>query len=101
MPTSILVTGGTGTLGRFVTPLLREAGASVLSAVCTRDSTDGVEYVTGNLSTGVGIQAAVEGIDTVVHCAGGPKHDDDKARSLVNAMAVIGRPTARLRRRRR
>ncbi len=91
MPTSILVTGGTGTLGRFVTPLLREAGASVrVLSRRTRDSTDGFEYVTGDLSTGVGIQAAVEGIDTVVHCAGGPKHDDDKARSLVNAMAVIG-----------
>lgn len=74
-----------------VRPLLRETGASVrVLSRRTRDSTDGVEYVTGDLSTGVGIQAAVDGVETVVHCAGGPKRDDDKARSLVNAMAVAG-----------
>ncbi len=46
MPSPILVTGGTGTLGRLVTPLLRDAGHVV--RVLSRHShepADGIEYV--------------------------------------------------------
>ena len=89
----ILLTGGTGTLGRLVTPLLRDAGFTV--RVLSRSShkpADGVEFVTGDLATGKGVEAAVNGVETIVHCAGTQKGDDVKARNLVQAAAESGRP---------
>jgi len=91
MSSTILVTGGTGTLGRHVVRRLRDAGCDI--RVLSRHShspMDGVEFVTGDLATGEGIQAAVAGVGTVVHCAGGPKGDDDKARNLVRAASRAG-----------
>lgn len=97
MTSSILLTGGTGTLGRLVAPLLLEAGGKVrvLSRRAGdggdgRDREGGVEFVTGDLATGAGIDAAVEGAETIVHCAGSAKGDDDKARNLVRAAAGAG-----------
>jgi uncharacterized protein YbjT (DUF2867 family) len=86
MTSPILVTGGTGTLGRHVVPRLRDAGCDV--RVLSRHSHspgDEVEFVTGDLDTGEGIEAAVAGAETVVHCAGSSKGDEDKARNLVRA----------------
>jgi len=66
MASRILVTGGTGTLGRIVVPLLREAdrevrcsaGAAASPApVLVADA--GVEYVTGDLAKDEGIDSAV------------------------------------------
>src|SRR6266566_4005119 len=91
MPSPILVTGGTGTLGRHVVRRLRDAGCDV--RVLSRHSHspgDGVEFVTGDLTTGEGIQAAVAGVGTVVHLAGTAKRDDDKARNLVRAASRAG-----------
>jgi uncharacterized protein YbjT (DUF2867 family) len=93
MTSNILVTGGTGTLGRLVVPLLRQADCRV--RVLTRHrrgSVDGVEFVTGDLATGNGVAAAVDGVDTIVHLAGGSRGDDDKARSLVRAASRAGAP---------
>ena len=59
----ILVTGGTGTLGRAVTSAL--ADPRVLSR---RPSTD-PRHVRGDLATGAGLAEALDGVDTVVHCA--------------------------------
>jgi uncharacterized protein YbjT (DUF2867 family) len=89
----ILLTGGTGTLGRLVVPLLRDAGFTV--RVLSRSSHEpaaGVEFVTGDLATGNGVKAAVDGVETIVHCAGTQKGDDVKARNLVQAAARSGRP---------
>lgn len=49
---------------------------------------DGIEYVTGDLATGEGIDAAVDGVDTIVHCAGSAKGDDEKTRNLVRAAST-------------
>src|SRR5262245_12622710 len=87
----ILVTGGTGTLGRLVVRRLREAGRDV--RVLSRRGKgpgDGVEYVAGDLNTGVGVDAAVDGVETIVHCAGSAKGDDDKARTLARAATPAG-----------
>lgn len=93
MTSPILVTGGTGTLGRLVVPLLRDAGRAVRVLSRHRhEPSDGVEYVTGDLATGQGIDAAVAGIDTILHCAGSAKGDADKARNLVRAAARAGEP---------
>src|ERR671922_619566 len=87
----ILVTGGTGTLGRQVVPRLRAAGRDVrVLSRHPRDGGDGIEYVTGDLATGEGIQAAVEGIETVVHLAGTSKGDELKAGQLVRAASRAG-----------
>jgi uncharacterized protein YbjT (DUF2867 family) len=86
-----LVTGGTGTLGRHVVRRLREAGCQV--RVLSRNSqtpVDGVEFVTGDLGTGEGIEAAVAGVGIVAHCAGSAKGDEDKARNLVQSAAQAG-----------
>jgi uncharacterized protein YbjT (DUF2867 family) len=91
MTDPVLVTGGTGTLGRLVVPRLREAGLDV--RVLTRQRRpdgDGVRYLTGDLATGEGVPAAVAGVATVVHCAGGPKGDDVLARTLVDAARPAG-----------
>jgi uncharacterized protein YbjT (DUF2867 family) len=50
----------------------------------------GVHLLTGNLTTGEGIQAAVAGVGTIVHCAGSSKGDEDKARNLVQAASAAG-----------
>ncbi|MBM0224296.1 MULTISPECIES: SDR family oxidoreductase [Micromonospora] len=56
----VLVTGGTGTLGRHVVSRLRDAGCDL--RVLTRrgrPAEDGVEFVTGDLTSGAGVDAAV------------------------------------------
>jgi uncharacterized protein YbjT (DUF2867 family) len=87
----ILVTGGTGTLGRLVVSRLRDAGHGV-RVLSRRDRADveGIEYVAGDLATGEGIDAAVEGAEVIVHAAGSSKGDEDKARHLVRAASRSG-----------
>ncbi|MFI7394841.1 SDR family oxidoreductase [Streptomyces tendae] len=84
--TPLLVTGGTGTLGGHVVPLLRTAGRDLrVLTRSPRPDADGVTYVTGDLRTGEGVEAAVDGVHTVLHLAGGPKGDDEATRTLVRA----------------
>jgi uncharacterized protein YbjT (DUF2867 family) len=88
---TILVTGGTGTIGRQVVPLLQAAGGKV--RVLTRhahDRGDGVEYLAVDLLNGDGLAAAVDGVDVVLHLAGGPKGDDIGTRNLVQAAEQAG-----------
>ncbi len=87
----ILVTGGTGTLGHLVVPRLRDAGCAVrVLSRRRREAEEGSAFVTGDLATGEGIDAAVEGAAIIVHCAGTAKGDEDKARHLVQAAARAG-----------
>src|SRR6266540_5858806 len=91
MTLPILVTGGTGTLGRRLVPRLQKAGGDV--RVLTRGSRAdeyGVQFVTGDLATGEGIELAVDEVATIVHCAGSSKGDEDKTRSLVRAASRAG-----------
>jgi uncharacterized protein YbjT (DUF2867 family) len=87
----ILVTGGTGTLGRFVVPRLRDVGCKVrVLSRRSREAGEGIEFVTGDLATGEGIEAAVEGAEIIVHCAGSSKGDEEKTRNLVRAASRAG-----------
>ncbi|MFJ5549599.1 SDR family oxidoreductase [Streptomyces sp. NPDC093225] len=87
----ILVTGGTGTLGTHVLPLLRAAGRTVrVLSRRVRPDTDGVEHVAVDLLTGEGLDAALVGVETVLHLAGGVKDDDEAARNLVAAAERAG-----------
>ncbi|GAA0333778.1 SDR family oxidoreductase [Streptomyces blastmyceticus] len=91
MTSTILVTGGTGTLGGHVVPLLRAAGRDVrVLSRRERECADGIEYVTGDLLKGEGIEDAVAGAGTVLHLAGGPKGDDEATRNLVRAASGAG-----------
>lgn len=91
MTSPILLTGGTGTLGRHMVPLLHGAGHKV--RVLSRGSHepgDGIEYVTGDLLTGEGIEPAIYGAETILHLAGGPKGDEEATRNLVRAASQAG-----------
>ncbi|MFI8102874.1 SDR family oxidoreductase [Streptomyces sp. NPDC086023] len=85
---TILVTGGTGTLGSLVTGRLRAAGHEV--RVLSRHSP---QYPV-DLMDGSGLDAAMAGADTVVHCASNTrragKGDDEAARHLVAAARRAG-----------
>jgi uncharacterized protein YbjT (DUF2867 family) len=71
----VLVTGGTGLLGRTVVASLRarEVPVRVLTRGLRSTPADGtddrVEHVVGDLVTGEGLEAALDGVDVVVHCA--------------------------------
>jgi uncharacterized protein YbjT (DUF2867 family) len=87
----VLVTGGTGTLGRLVVPRLQDAGNHVrVLSRRSHDGPEGIEFVTADLATREGIDAAVEGAEIIVHLAGEKKGDEDKAQNLVRAASRNG-----------
>src|SRR5689334_22261162 len=84
----ILITGGTGTLGRLIVPRLRAAGCQVrVLSRYSHAAEPGVEFVTGDLATGEGVEAAVKGAETIVHCAGSAQGDEVKTQNLVKSAA--------------
>ncbi|GAA1568312.1 hypothetical protein GCM10009789_22130 [Kribbella sancticallisti] len=83
---TILVTGGTGVLGRPTVARLRSAGHDV--RVLSRKRGPGL--MTGDLSTGEGVREAVNGVDTVLHLATSlGKGDVEQTRQLLE----IARPS--------
>ena len=61
----VLVTGGTGALGRDVVKALRRDGHS--ARVLSRKPGTGDDWVHGDLATGAGLEAAVADVESVVH----------------------------------
>jgi uncharacterized protein YbjT (DUF2867 family) len=61
----VLVTGGTGTLGRKLVPILAARGHEV--RILSRDLGRGTHF--GDLTTGTGLKQAGAGADLVVHAA--------------------------------
>jgi uncharacterized protein YbjT (DUF2867 family) len=51
---------------------------------------DGIEFTTGDLATGEGIDTAARGTGIVVHCAGTSRGDEVKTRHLVAAASRAG-----------
>lgn len=68
---TVLVTGGTGTLGSRVVARLRGNGAEV--RVLTRNPEPAESHVIGDLATGEGLDVALAGVDTIIHCATNPR----------------------------
>ena len=64
---NILVTGGTGALGRDLVKSLREAGHR--PRVLSRKPATGEDWVQGDLATGAGLEKAVDGVQAIVHAA--------------------------------
>src|SRR3712207_5449022 len=82
-----VVTGATGALGVPTVERLRAAGHDVRGL--SRRSGPGL--VTGDLLTGAGIDAAMDGADTVVHLATGLRRKDAViARTLLDAARLAG-----------
>ena len=99
MGKSILVTGGTGTLGRVVVERLGAAGLE--PRVMSRrprpdgDTTPG-EWVVADLKTGSGLDEAVTGADVILHCANDSRSSGDDPLAvtgkLVDAARRAGSP---------
>ena len=66
--TKILVTGGTGVLGSKVVERLHSEG--IEPRILSHSNRPGT--IRGDLLTGEGLEAAVRGVDTIVHCASSP-----------------------------
>jgi uncharacterized protein YbjT (DUF2867 family) len=86
MDDPILVTGGTGTVGREVVRRFRDAGQR--PRVLSRRRGPGI--TTGDLVTGAGLDEAVRGAAVVVHAATRPGHDVAGMRQLVAAARRTG-----------
>ncbi|KOG32307.1 SDR family oxidoreductase [Streptomyces resistomycificus] len=80
--TTILVTGGTGTLGRLVVERLRTDGHEV--RVLSRHAQP---YAVDLREGGSGLDAAVAGVDAVAHCATSPRGGDERAAAQLIAAA--------------
>ena len=65
----ILVTGGTGHLGRDIVSLLKDQGHQVRVLARTPGQDPAVEWIQGDLATGRGITEAVSGTEVIVHAA--------------------------------
>jgi uncharacterized protein YbjT (DUF2867 family) len=94
VPSTILVTGGSGTLGTRVVRRLAQTDRAVrVLSRQARDPRPNTTFVRGDLTTGEGIEAAVAGVDTVVHLASRRKGDGPDTATLLRAIeAEGGRP---------
>ena len=93
MAHQLLITGATGTLGHRLVGEATEAGHKV-RALSRRShgGYTGVHWAQGDLLTGDGIDAALDGIDTVIHCAtqGTRGKDVISATNLISAARRAG-----------
>jgi uncharacterized protein YbjT (DUF2867 family) len=93
MTSPILVTGGTGRLGRAVVARLVDADRDVrVLARHERDTLPQVRFFTGDLRRGEGIDAAVSGVGAIINCATSTKGDADATRNLMTAATRTGSP---------
>jgi uncharacterized protein YbjT (DUF2867 family) len=65
----ILVTGGTGHLGRAIVTRLVDQDQQVRVLARRPGDEPGIEWVRGDLATGAGVSEAVAGVNTVIHAA--------------------------------
>ncbi|HYT14644.1 MAG TPA: NAD(P)H-binding protein [Candidatus Nitrosopolaris sp.] len=79
----VLVTGGTGALGREVVTQLRVAGHR--ARILSRRPGAGADWVQGDLVSGLGLELAVKNIDAIVHAASDALHP-----RRYNATDVLG-----------
>ena len=69
MPGTILITGGSGTLGTAIAPMLVEEGWRVRRADVRRPDDDVGEFVATDLRRPDEVRRAVDGADAVIHAA--------------------------------
>jgi uncharacterized protein YbjT (DUF2867 family) len=91
MARNVLITGATGTLGRKLVGAATAAGHHVRAM--SRHSHvgyTGVHWAQGDLLANAGVDAAVEGVDVIVHCATQFTGDKD-VKSMENLLAAARR----------
>lgn len=97
-PRGVLVTGGTGVLGRAVVADLLGRGhrVRVLTRRTNADLPPEVNVLTGDLGTGAGLAEAVAEVDTILHCASDirrhAKVDVAGSKRLIEAARAQGEP---------
>ena len=91
----VLVTGGTGMLGRRLVPQLVDRGHTV--RVLSRHATggDGVEAAPGDVQDAERVREAVRDVDTVVHAASNPRRNAKRVevtgtRNVIDAVGGSG-----------
>lgn len=95
---TVLVTGGTGVLGRRVARALAADGHTVriLSRTAAEPPISGADVAVADLSTGAGLSQAVAGTTAIVHCATDPRRaravDVGGTQRLLGAARDVGRP---------
>jgi uncharacterized protein YbjT (DUF2867 family) len=95
---SVLVTGGTGQLGRRVVSALVSGGHTVriLSRNTATPPVPGADLFVADLGTGAGLSEAVTGTAAIVHCATDPRRsrtvDVEGTDRLLRAARGAGRP---------
>lgn len=80
---TVLITGGTGRLGRHAVAALRSRKADL--RILSRSP--GQDHVVADLATGEGLAAALDGVDTVLHLATSRSKDIEQTKRLLDAMA--------------
>lgn len=93
MTSLVLVTGGTGRLGRLVVARLLDADCDVrVLARHNRGTPPQAAFYTGDLRTGQGVDPAVRGAATIIHCATGNRGDAEVTKNLIAAASRAGTP---------
>ena len=91
MASPVLVTGGTGRLGKLVVARLHDSGCDVrVLARHDRPVPPGVPFFAADLRTGQGIEPAVTGAAAIIHCATSTRGDAEATRNLVAAASQTG-----------
>lgn len=79
----VLLTGATGFLGSHVAELLLKRGDDVIATIRKSSNTThlksiGATLAEASLESGDGLDQALDGVDAVIHCAGGGQVKDDR-----------------------
>ncbi|WP_327116225.1 SDR family oxidoreductase [Nocardia sp. NBC_01730] len=92
MTTTVLVTGGTGRLGRTLVPQLADAGHGVRVLTRSKREPAAWAWAVGDLHTGRGIAEAVTGAQVIIHLATTSGRGDVAAMRTLLEAAAPGRP---------
>src|SRR6201986_1408921 len=91
MASPVLVTGGTGRLGKLVVGRLQDSGCDVrVLARHHRPTPQGAEFFTADLRAGHGIEPAVTAAAAIIHCATSTRGDAEATRNLVAPASRAG-----------
>ena len=87
--TKVLITGGTGMIGKPLTSFLLEAGYEVVHLSRTPGTNDLVKTFEWDLKNGSIDSAAVKGVDAIVHLAGAGIADapwtDERKKEIIDS----------------